>query len=512
MAGHRNFAGWITDKYIYAMLLIYPLFWGFRGYSHITASKFAFFAGITVIWLLLLTISIVNNRLLRGGRFSVPQALMLLFFAACCVSAAFSIDFVSSLLGKGRFDGLLTIFLSAAIFLGVSAFARPKTGYIYALALSMTICCAVAVVQLLGYNALGLFPNDYNYYDGGFKFSGEFLGTIGNADLFSAFLCLCLPLFCSYYITAEKPPVRLLPAVLIGIFCAFACRVSAGKLALGLTLLVAAPLLITDAKRLRRLLEVLAIICLGLFAASCFTVDHGYEYVDVSFRFSKISAVLLTASAAALALRLLLGKFHAEKRALRIFFTTVSVVAVAAGLVAAYNWQGTEGTIYELSRVLHGEVHDSFGSSRIRIWRNTLELVKDRPMLGGGPGTLPLRLEVDFSRYVAESGKTFTAHVDNAHNVYLGILANTGAVSLLLYLSAMVSSLVYGIKKHHTAALCIACPLICYWIQDFFGLGLFIVSPIMFIFWGLLASRGKILCKPAEVTDNNDGDNQDKNE
>lgn len=499
MAEYKSFPNWITDKYIYTMLLIYPLFWGFWGYSHITASKFAFFVAATVIWLVLLTISLIKNKLLKEERISLPQVFIMLFFLSCCVSAVFSKNFISTLIGEGRFDGLLTIFLYVAIFMGVSTFARAKKGYITALAVSMTLCCILAVVQLFGYNAIGMFPNDFNYYDGGFEFSGEFLGTIGNADLFSAYLCLCLPLFCSYYITAEKPPVKLLPVVLLGTFCAFACRVSAGKLALGLTLLIAAPLLITNSKRLRRALDVLAVVCLALLASNCFKVDYSYKFVDISLSFTRVSAALLIAAAAAIAVRILIKKLEIGKTPLRIFFTAFSLLVIISGLVLAYNWQGTEGTIYELSRVLHGDIDDSFGSSRILIWRNTLELVKDAPILGGGPGTLPLRLEVEFSRFVTESGKTLSAQVDNAHNVYLGTLANTGVISLLLYLGAMLSSLVYGIRKENSAALCLASALICYWIQDFFGLGLFLVAPIMFIIWGLLISRFDALCKPIQA-------------
>ncbi|HBD86136.1 MAG TPA: hypothetical protein DC001_01765, partial [Clostridiales bacterium] len=77
--------------------------------------------------------------------------------------------------------------------------------------------------------------------------------------------------------------------------------------------------------------------------------------------------------------------------------------AAAGALAAIFFWPGTEGTMYELSQFLHGHIDDSFGSSRILIWRETLGVIAERPLLGGGPDTLTLRTDMDFSRYVAET-------------------------------------------------------------------------------------------------------------
>lgn len=469
------------------MLLIYPLFVGFWGYTRLTASKFAFFACFTGGWLIALIVSIVKNRI-HLGKASFLQSCILLFVLACCISAVVSPNFTSTIIGKGRFDGLLTIFLSASVFMGVSTFSRPKHSYVTALAISMSLCCVIAVIQLFGYNFLNLFPNNYNYYDGGYEFSGEFLGTIGNAGLFSAFLCLCLPLFSAYYITSSAQTPWLLPIIFLGMFCAFECNISAGKLALCLYFIVSTPLLISNSKRLRRGLELMAITCLSICAvlALCFVYDG--TVLTVTYVFSPLCAALLTVAVLALILRIILKNRKIAAKALHIGFASITVLIIISCLIILWNWKGTNGTIYEFSRLIHGEVDDSFGSSRIIIWRNTLDLVKERPLFGGGPGTLPLRLEVDFSRYVESSGKTLRASVDNAHNVYLGILANTGALSLILYLSSMVASLALAIKRQSSAILCLTSALLCYWIQDFFGLGLFIVSPLMWMLWGLLNS------------------------
>lgn len=472
------------------MLFLFPLFTGFEGYANVTFSKYLFFVIATSLWLILLiTFRLCAGRTLKAKMPSLVGLLVLLFIVFCCVSAVFSPYRSSVLVGAGRFDGLITTFLSVGIFCGVSLFARPKRTYIYAAAAAVSTNCVIAVLQLLGFNPLWLFPGDYDFYDAGIKFTSTFLGTIGNADLFSAYICLILPIVCLYCIISAKRPLVLLPVVLLTAFCLFSCGVSAGILAIAVTALIAAPLVINSGERLRRTLEIAAVFSVSAFLAVSFKTSELASLVTINFVFSRVSACLVVLLVVIGAARFLLRKSDFAEKPLKLFFSIFSVTAVIFGLIAAYFWRGNEGSVYELSQVLHGNFEDSFGSSRILIWRKTLALVPAHLLLGGGPGTLALRLDVDFSRFVEETGKTLTSSVDNAHNDYLGILVNTGLLSLIAYVSAQIMSFTKAIKLNSPAVLCLVFGLMCYWVQAFFGLGLFLVSPLMWLFWGLLASE-----------------------
>lgn len=482
---------WITDKYIYTILLFYPLFVGFWGYTRLTASKYFFFAGLTLLWVLsLAVVLLIKKKKYKGVSLGLVSLLILLYLFFCCLSALFSPHKGSVVIGEGRFDGLFTIILCCLVFFGVSSFSRMKTGYIYAMSASGLLCCAIAIIQLFGYNPLRLFPLDYSYYDAGLKYSSEFLGTIGNADLFSAFLCLLLPLNAAYYITSKKRPLLLLATLAPAGFCLLACRVSGGLLAVLCLALVSAPFLIISGSRLRRSLEVLAVICAALCIAAAFHGAKENGVISVGFTLSKASVILLILAVISIIARLAVQKKEFKPKFLWIFFSLLSVLCISAGLVIVYLWPYTGGTVYEISQTLHGNFDDSFGSSRILIWRKVLALIPERLLLGGGPGTLPVRLDVSFYRYVTETGVHLSTFVDNAHNVYLGMLANTGLLSLLCYVVAQAASLWNAWRQRlgFEFSLCLACALLCYWIQAFFGLGLFIVSPVMWLFWGLLAS------------------------
>ncbi len=486
-----SFSCRVTDIYIYTMFFLFPLFTGFQGYAEITLSKYIFFVSVTALWLVALIVSAIKGKTKLGvHRLTLTGIFVLLYVIFCCASAVFSSFKASALQGEGRFDGLFTILLCAGIFFGVSLFARPKKAYIYAAALAVSLNCIIAVLQLLGYNPLHLFPGNYNFYDAGVKFSSTFFGTIGNADLFSAYICLILPLVSVYYINTEKRTFSLLPCVLLCAFCLFVCGVSGGILAIAVTAIIAAPFVITHGERLRRVFEIELVMLISAFLVFAVKVAETVNGVCVDFCFSKISAALLIITAIIAVLRLAVEKREFRQKPLQLIFTTLSAAFVGSGLLIAYYWRGPEGSVYELSQIMHGIIKDSFGSSRILIWRKALELVPERLLLGGGPGTLALRLDVNFSRFVEETGKTLSATVDNAHNDYLGILVNTGLLSLIAYTSAQCASLFKAVKaaKLSEFCFCLACGLLCYWVQAFFGLGLFLVSPIMWLIWGLLIS------------------------
>ena len=478
----------LTQIYIYIMIAVFPLFTGFSGYSNITASKLIFYLALTMVWLVsLLTVSI-RFRDFGGKRLEVSALCLLVYFALCCVSALFSPYGTAVLLGEGRFDGLVFIGLNVCTFLFVSRYGRLERGLVYALATSMSVICIVSILQLLGSNPLSLFPNNLGYYDMGTRYSGEFLGTIGNGNLYSAFLALCLMVFCSVFICGEKWRFELIPAVLLGVFCLFRCTVSAGKLAFFVAMLIFAPILFTNTLRLLRGLVIAALLAIALGFAFSFHANGSARNLTINLNFN-VLFVALVASAVLLGLVLLLRRAEISRRTiLAICLTLISLIS-GIGLVYIYNYTGTEGTIFEFSRVLHGELQPEFGSSRIKIWQGCFELAGQKPVLGGGPGTLPLRLDISFSRFVQETGRTLSTRVDNAHNVYLGILTDTGVLSLFAYLAAISTSLFSALRqrKKQTLALCLAAGLFAYWVQDFFGLGLFIVSPLMWIFWGLVS-------------------------
>ena len=425
-------ARWLTDKYISLMLLVFPLWTGTEGYAAITRGKFLFFAVLSALYLaLLLPCALLVGEKPRRAR--LPQWFALAFMAAACLSAALSPYGRAVILGASRYDGLLTLLLYGGIFLGVSAFGEWKKYYVYLLAASASICSLVAIPQLLGGNPFGLYPGELTYFDANVRYTGEFLGTIGNTNLLAAFYCLCIPLFIWHALTHRALRDRLVLAA--------------------------------------------AALCLGVLIAS--RVASG--------------AVALAAAAVVLMPYYVNYTSHSRKKAL-IAAGCMAALCLAA-LAAVYAYGGNSGTLHELSQLLHGHVEDSYGSSRVGIWRECLRLSGERPLVGGGPDTLALRTDMTFSRFVEETGSTISTHVDNAHCEPLGYLVNLGALGLIPYLALCAESLR---RFFRGCAPAVGAALACYLVQSLFGLGLCIVVPLVWIYMGLVCS-GKELekCKSA---------------
>ena len=162
--------------------------------------------------------------------------------------------------------------------------------------------------------------------------------------------------------------------------------------------------------------------------------------------------------------------------------------AVLAGLALAWSWPGTDGSLYELSCLLHGHAEDRFGSSRIGIWRRCLRCIAQRPWLGGGPGTAALQLDMTFSRRIAETGVLRTVHVDNAHNVYLGCALDLGLPALgvlLAYLAAAFARWLRG--RNQTLRPAFGLGVCACAVQACFGLGLCLTAPVFLILLALTA-------------------------
>lgn len=157
-----------------------------------------------------------------------------------------------------------------------------------------------------------------------------------------------------------------------------------------------------------------------------------------------------------------------------------------------------EGTLHEFHELLHGSWNEDFGTGRIFIWRNVLALVPERPLFGGGPDTLGQRMTVEFQRYDAESGVFYRAAIDTAHNEYLNILVNEGALALAAYLAAFLVFLASFIKenRHNDVLAICGAAVFCYGIQAFFGMRMCLTAPFFWLCWALAvgALRNKKAC------------------
>ena len=403
---------------------VFLLGFGPAGYRQITGAKLILFYAVWGSFLAALGFCALTGRLRLLRRPGPTQVLVLLYWLASLVSALASPWRREALLGGPRDEGLLTITLYAAAFLALSCFSVPGKRMLQVFAAAVTLNCLVALLQFMGLDPLGLYPEGLGWADRHTGYNGAFIGLTGNADFAAAILSLAFPL-CWTAALRLKRPLYLIPALL--------------------SLLV---LILGETKG-------------GLLGAVC-------------------------GSVLALPVVLPLGKTGRKRLRLGIL--------CAAALGLALLWLlPLPGTLGEAHALLRGKAEDSFGSGRIYIWRNTLPLLRERLLTGGGPDTFSHRMTAVFTR-IDENGKTIRRTIDCAHNEYLNILVNQGLPALLFYLAALLCSFVRWFRRRGGAAAALAgAALLCYALQAFFGISTPTCTGFFWIVWGLLeaAPEGK---------------------
>jgi len=220
------------------LLILYP---GTGGYQTIQQAKvelfYLLFGGYLAL-MLLFTLELAVTRHLKlispgtlWRRASFTQRFIVLFWGCSATSTLLSPYRMHAVLGMSRNEGLLTISLYCGCFLCVSAFAKVKPWLLWLFGFVMSIYCAICLLQLHGLNPLNLYPAGYNYFDANVAYSGIYLGTLGNAGLTAALLCLCIPIFAVFLLRLRGPKRWLLAVpLLLCLVTMFRADVQAGIL------------------------------------------------------------------------------------------------------------------------------------------------------------------------------------------------------------------------------------------------------------------------------------------
>jgi O-antigen ligase len=124
--------------------------------------------------------------------------------------------------------------------------------------------------------------------------------------------------------------------------------------------------------------------------------------------FSRSRMGMLSALAGVATVSLLWASVSWRRRTAIVVLGAFLLGAVALGV-----WLGLEPVIQRYETVRQ----DSLG--RTAIWKDTLELIKARPLLGSGLGTFA-------ERYTRHQTVALTGYVDHAHNDYLEFTAELG--------------------------------------------------------------------------------------
>lgn len=167
---------------------------------------------------------------------------------------------------------------------------------------------------------------------------------------------------------------------------------------------------------------------------------------------------------------------------IRIFAFIITLLIIFCGINFA-----TSNSIMERVHTVFTDaenVHsDTSGSTRIYIWKKTLPMLFDRPLLGSGPDTFKLEFTKGPVKYEPLYYK--------AHNEYLQIALTDGLVALAVYLT-LVLIILYKLIKNYKNGIqfwILFCSISGYLVQAFFNIS-FISTAV--IYWAMLGICMKV--------------------
>ena len=139
----------------------------------------------------------------------------------------------------------------------------------------------------------------------------------------------------------------------------------------------------------------------------------------------------------------------------------------------------------------------SGGNGRLKIWQNSLDIVKDNPIIGVGfdnfelayPNPKPPSGIVMVSTNEEVKSEPVSYYVvDNAHNVYLHTTVSTGISGLIPYLLLCLLVFIKGLKFKNKLGILLLSGFVAYSIQAFANISVIQVAPIYYIIIGLILS------------------------
>lgn len=445
-------------------LTVFPLFFD-NYYINITITKYKVFSilSLSIFFIGLyytLSANIEKNQALKIDsvssylrRMSTCDILFLLFLITSVLSCLMSEWRLPAFSGVcGKYTGLIFMLLTGGLYYGITRHMTLIPYIKYSFPVILSLISLMAFFQFCGYDVLGF----YN----GIADGTMYIATFGHVDVFSAFLCVYLPV-CLYLFCYTEGRENLLYALgcFMGFLAIFSSNSDSSYIGFGISLTI---LLILTASNINRFKKYAVLILLLTLAAILWKIIPPMfglvlrEQSSITTFFT--SAKILCISALTGSLLLLFCIFINKKKKnlpkCLPYILTVFFIILIFLLTVSFIWFSffdTKKDLGELGNYLRFDSH--WGSDRGYVWQWLIQFFGFSSLLtklfGAGPDTTTLILYKYFKVEMSDELGVFYA---SAHNEYLNYLVTIGLIGTILYLSILILSIINCFKKRRSNA------------------------------------------------------------
>ena len=480
----------ITDIYIFLIIIIFPLIVDKTGFFNILECKWRSYVAISGLYILAVILINVYYLIrykikLYKKKLTMIEWSAIIFLGINILSFLFSpyLKDYNLLLGTGRGEGLIVSGLYILSFLFVTHFGKFKTRHINYFSISAILVSFIAILQFIGFNPFNM------YQDGIGTHNVSFMATIGNIDFISAYYVITLTISAMALLFLDNnryEKIMHYVALLFGSFIFNIIEVTSGKVAFLFVALIILPFAFKDNKKLSTSLKIVATILLSIAINMFINVEYHYDLGRLGFYFRVdyllILFVIVITVIFILARYLQKLEYTIKHKNYIKNYYKLGIACAVLGIVALFIIPFKSGILYEMHELLHFNFDDNFGTYRIFLWKRTIPLIKDYPVLGSGPDTFALRFMPVYSEDIAKIGP-LTIN-DTAANIYLTMVINLGIAGVISYLAFLFLQVYNGVKYKSSYSFVLLVSIIGYMVSSFFNLSVVVVSPL---FWILMA-------------------------
>jgi hypothetical protein len=491
----------VAKLLVIILMCIHPLFFTSERYMQLTSDKYLFFVicmGIILFATLIIWIGRMTRspQLLPQDRFYLTDWAIIGFAAVTLLSAILSpYNSVADVWGGyyERHDGAITQLLYVVVFFIISRWYKPRELDFRLFGISAILVALIGIFQFYGMDFFKLWPNDnpmYPEYHVNNFYNIFFRSTLGNVNIVSSYVCISM-LLCGFLFVRMKSKWRplWLAASALNFWLMELAGADSGRVGLIVIMLLAIPFVVDTRKALGKTL-ILVSSWIAVYTLQKLLYDM---HILQTRTFGSLLPYLF-AFVVILAAGTFLASWDDERDQDTNTKWKLGVILIVACIIVGIigveilgrrdEESNNPGIIYEFREILHGNIKDEFGTYRVYVWRNALSVYKDNPIIGSGPDTF-------YYVFPEEAQGHYGETYENAHNEYVQILICQGIIGLVCYLIFILGILIKSIPKAFKNPLLMAvmAAFAGYCVQAFFNLSVPIVTPLLWVFAGMLANK-----------------------
>lgn len=498
-----------TNVFVISMFTVFPVFMTDKLFN-VRKDRLHYFIITTLALLFFILATYIcgidkDKWPKKLAKFSSADIGMLAFLVICTLSTVFSKYGVEALTGeKDRDSGLILMAVYVLCFFLISRYFKCTDLVFNIFIITASLVSVIAILHEFyvdPFNILTLIKAEQQ---------STFITTIGNKNLFSAFVCVALPVAVVMLVNAKDAAHTLFYSIAcgIGFMGLLVADSDSGYFGLGAFMIILVIYACTNASRMfRYMLAAFSMLlsCKVLRLISFIFEDKmkDLDKIPTALIFDNKIYILIAVAAIVTAAFYLLSKKLGDKQSPK-FIKIIAIILVIVCFLSVllpfiyFSFIDTSTDLGSMSKYLR--LDDKWGTHRGYAWIRSVILFKNNgiknALIGCGPDTFGQIMKENYRQDMLDRhGSVF----DSAHNEYLNYLVTVGILGLAAYISVIASILIRGVKrcKNSEHLLIIIFVIISYCAQATFNLAQPITTPFFFLFLGM----GESVIRRIDLTD-----------